>query len=105
MHPLVILTLLSVLGVFALFVALAFHLRAIIRELEAIGGPITMFRLPANYLGKIRFGLRAIEVETGAIVPQVTRLNQGLMAILQGLKAIDSHLGETIKAVSGQKTT
>ncbi|MEO5761909.1 MAG: hypothetical protein ABIR28_06315 [Vicinamibacteria bacterium] len=105
MHPLVLLTILSLLGVAALFIALAYYLHGIIRELEAIGGPITMFRRPANYLAKIRYGLRAIEVETGGIVPQVTRLNQGLSSILQGLRAIDSHLSETIVAVSGQKTT
>ena len=102
MHPFVILTVLSVLGVVLLFVALAINLNAIILALEAIGGPTTRFRGPANYLSKIRLGLRAIEVETGGIVPQVTRLNQGLMAIGKGLRAIDSHLGATIESVSGQ---
>ncbi len=100
----VFLMLLSVIGAVALFVALALYLHAIIHELEAIGGPGTRFRRPVNYVSKIRLGLRAIEIETGAIVPQVTRLNKGLVAIGNGLGAIDSHLGDTIEAVSKQKT-
>ncbi len=104
MHAMVFLMLLSVIGAVALFVALALYLHAIIHELEAIGGPATRFRRPVNYVSKIRLGLRAIEVETGAIVPQVTRLNKGLTAIRNGLRAIDSNLGDVIDAVSKQKS-
>lgn len=93
----------SVVGVAALFVALALFLRAINQTLEDIGGPATRFRRPVNYLSKIRLGLRAIEVETGAIVPQVTRLNAGLAAIRDGLRAADANLGGVIGAVSSQK--
>jgi hypothetical protein len=102
LEPIVLLMLLSVIAVAALFVALALFLRAIIFELEAIGGPATRFRRPQNFLGKIRMGLRAIEVETGHIVPQVTKLNSGLTAIRDGLRAIDSNLGGAIAAVSKQ---
>jgi hypothetical protein len=94
---------LTALGAVALFVALAIFLRLIIRELEAIGGPSTRFRSPANFLGKIRLGLRAIEMETSGIVPQVTKLNGGLKAIRDGLRAIDDSLGGTIDAVTKQK--
>lgn len=97
------LMLVSVLGVVALFVALALFLRAINQTLEDIGGPATRFRKPVNYLSKIRLGLRAIEVETGGIVPQVTRLNAGLQAVRDGLRATDANLGATIAAVSRQK--
>ena len=64
----------------ALFVALALFLRAIDSELETIGGPATRFKAPANFLPKIRLGVRAIERQTDALAPQVTRLNGGLSA-------------------------
>jgi hypothetical protein len=102
MHPLVWLAILSVVGVAALFVALALFLNAICRELETIGGPATRFFAPVNYLSKIRLGVRAIERQTDAIVPQVTRLNAGLTAIRDGLVVADGHLASTIAAVSRQ---
>lgn len=102
MSPMVLLMVLSVLGASALFVALALFLFRIVRELEAIGGPATRFRRPTNYLSKIRLGLRAIEVETGHLAPQVTRLNAGLQGIRAGLVAIDGHLGGVIEGVSRQ---
>jgi hypothetical protein len=92
----------SVLGVAALFVALALFLRAIARELEEIGGPATRFRTPVNYLSKIRRGVRAIERQTDALGPHVTGLNTGLRAILDGLKAMDVNLAGLITAVSRQ---
>jgi hypothetical protein len=102
MNPLVLLTAVSVVGVAALFVALALFLAAICRTLEDIGGPATRFVAPVNYLSKIRLGVRAIERETDAIVPQVTRLNGGLAGIRDGLAAIDDNLGGAIQAVSRQ---
>jgi hypothetical protein len=102
MNVLVALTLVSVLGVAALFVALALFLRAISQELEEIGGPVTHFRIPADYLAKIRLGVRAIETQTAAIVPHVTRLNQGLAAVRDGLRAIDANLAGVIRAVARQ---
>lgn len=103
MNPMVLLTLLSVIGAAALFIALALFLFAIINELEAIGGPGSRFRRPVNYLAKIRLGVRAIEVETGHLAPQVTRLNGGLGAIRDGLRAIDKNLDGVITAVSQQR--
>jgi hypothetical protein len=102
MNPLVVLTLVSVLGVAALFLALAFFLRVIARTLEDIGGPATRFATPVNYLSKIRFGVRAIERQTDALAPYVTRLNAGLGAIRDGLKAVDANLAGLIAAVSRQ---
>lgn len=99
----VLLTALSVLGASALFIALALFLRPIIRELEDIGGPSTRFRQPANFLAKIRLGVRAIEVETGGLVPQVTKLNAGLTAIRDGLRGIDANLTGVIDGVSKQR--
>jgi hypothetical protein len=103
MNPLVVLAGLSVLGVAALFVALALFLRAIARELEEIGGPATRFAAPVNYLSRIRLGVRAIERQTDALGPHVTRLNGGLGAIRDGLRAVDGSLGGLAAAVSRQE--
>lgn len=93
----------TLIGVAALFIALALFVRAIVRELEEIGGPATRFVRPVNYLSKIRLGLRAIEVHTGYIAPQVTQLNQTLTSIRDGLRAIDGSLASVITNVQQQE--
>ena len=103
MNAFVILALLSVLGAAALFIALAVFLRAIDRALEDIGGPATRFGSPANYLAKIRLGVRAIERQTDALAPLVTKLDAGLNAIRDGLKAIDANLAGLISALTLQQ--
>jgi hypothetical protein len=102
MNAFVVLAILSLVGAAALFVALALFLRAIDRTLEEIGGPATRFVTPMNYLAKIRLGLRAIERQTDALAPYVTKLSAGLSAIRDGLKAIDGNLAGLIAAVSRQ---
>jgi len=102
MNTFVLLAVLSVVGAAALFIALALFLRAIDRVLEDIGGPATRFSMPMNYLSKIRLGVRAIEKQTAALGPSVTKLNAGLGAILGGLRAIDPNLAGLIAAVSRQ---
>ncbi len=97
MDAFVLLTLISVIGAAALFLALAVYLRLIVRELQAIGGT------PTSFLAKIRFGLRAIETATGALQPNVSKLNTGLTEVRDGLSGIDKNLGELIDAVSRQK--
>ena len=104
MNTMVLLTLLSVLAVAALFAALAVYLMKIINELEAIGGERkAAYGAPSSYLSKIRLGVRAIETQTGALAPQVTRLNEGLSAVRDGLRAIDRNLAGVIAAVSRQE--
>lgn len=103
MNVLVLLALVSLVGVAALFVALALFLRAIDATLEDVGGPATRFRAPSNYLAKIRLGVRAIERETDALAPYVTKVNGGLSAIRDGLKVIDGNLAGVITAVSRQR--
>ena len=98
----VLLMLLGAAGVMALFVALWVYLFQIIRTLEEIGGPATRFHKPSNYLAKIRLGLRAIEVETAHLAPEVTKLNVGLGAVRDGLRAIDANLAGVIEAVTKQ---
>ena len=102
MNAMVLLALISVVGAGALFVALALFLRAIDSELETIGGPATRFKAPANFLAKIRLGVRAIERQTDALAPQVTRLNGGLNAVRDGLWVIDGNLAMLIASVSKQ---
>ena len=102
MNAMVLLAVISVAGAAALFVALALFLRAIDGELETIGGPATRFVAPANYLAKIRLGVRAIERQTDALAPQVGRLNAGLTAIRDGLRAIDGNLARLIASISRQ---
>lgn len=99
----VVLMWITTIGVVALFVALALYLVAVNRELEQIGGPATRFFRPVNYLSKIRLGVRAIEVQTGHIAPQVTALNATLTAIRDGLRAIDTGLATTIDCVLKQE--
>lgn len=91
-----LLTLLTALEVLALVAALVAYLVGIVRVLERIGGT------PTSLLAKIRFGVRAIEQETAALAPEVTRLNEGLEAIAGGLKAVDDHLAGTVAAVASQ---
>lgn len=102
MSPFVLLMTLTAIGVWALFLCLAGFLLRIAMTLEDVGGPGTRFRNPVNYLSKIRLGVRAIEVQTGAIVPQVTRLNDNLKQVRGGLGAIVGNLDGVIAGVSAQ---
>jgi len=92
-----LLTVLTALAVLALVAALVVYLVRIIGALERIGGT------PTSLLAKIRLGVRAIEQETGALAPEVTRLNQGLAAIAGGLRAVDDHLAASVAAVTRQE--
>ena len=103
MNTFVVLMIVTLIGVAALFIALALFVRAIVRELEEIGGPATRFVRPVNYLSKIRLGLRAIERADGHIAPQVTQLNQTLTSIRDGLRAIDASLAGVIAHVQRQE--
>jgi hypothetical protein len=98
----VVLAAASVLGVWALFIALVLFLRQISATLEDIGGPATRFFRPSNFLGSIRLGVRAIETQTAALGPAVTQLNGGLSAVRDGLKVIDGNLAGVIEGASSQ---
>ncbi|MGI8912850.1 MAG: hypothetical protein ACR2JY_03490 [Chloroflexota bacterium] len=86
------LAVLSALQVLAFAGALVSYLRRIVANLESIGG------LPASYLAKISFGVRAIEKETSHLAPQVTQLNAGLVMLGGKLAVVDGHLA----AVAGK---
>lgn len=96
MSPMVWLAIASVVAVAALFIALAVFLVLILRELGPTGGSST------SYLGKIRLGLRAIEIETGHIPNEVTKLNGGLKQIAGGLGVVDGNLGRLAAALQRQ---
>ncbi len=81
-----ILTFLTALLVIVFFLVLAYGLIKISSMLRSIGGT------PTSYLAKLRFGLRAIDSETGHLTPQVVKLNDGLNQISDGLKSVDQHL-------------
>ncbi len=103
MNTMTLLALLSVVGAAALFIALALFLHNISLELEAIGGMKKRdYGLPSSFLSKIRLGVRAIEVQTGGLAPEVIKLNGGLSAVRDGLGVIDSNLDGVITAVSAQ---
>lgn len=103
MNAFTLLALLSVVAASALFIALALFLFAITNTLETIGGESKSYGAKASFLSKIRLGVRAIEVQTGAIAPQVTTLNGTLTSIRDGLVAVDGNLGGLITAVSRQE--
>ena len=103
MNTMVLLAVVSALAWAALFLALAVYLLKIIAELEQIGGERKGYGAQSSYLSKIRLGVRAIETQTGALAPQVTRLNAGLTAVRDGVGVIDTNLGGLIAAVSRQE--
>lgn len=90
------LTILSALQVLAFVGALIAFLGRIVSALERIGGS------PASSLAKVSFGVRAIEKETSHLAPQVTRLNQGLVALGGKLGVVDAHLGSVAKNLTGE---
>jgi hypothetical protein len=92
----------TVIAVLALVAVLITFLARIIKALESIGGEPIGYTWRSSYLGKIAFGVRAIETQTGHLGPEVTQLNAGLTAAGEGLRSIDGHLVRTIDAVGRQ---
>lgn len=103
MSTIITLTLISAIGAAALFIALVVYLWLIVPELERIGGKARGYGEQASYLSKIRMGLRAIETQTGALPREATRLNDGLVAVRDGLLGVDANLAGLIGAVSRQE--
>lgn len=102
MNTFTLLALLSVTAASALFIALVIFLIKISATLEGVGGKTRVYGEPSSYLSKIRLGVRAIEVHTGHLAPQVTKLNEGLTAVRGGMVAIDNNLAGAIEAVVRQ---
>jgi len=89
----VLLVTLTCLAAVLLLVVVAVNLVRIIHALEWIGGT------PVSWLAKIRWGLRAIETETGLLAPLVTNLNTGLGALDGGLRQVESDLSTAVAAL------
>jgi hypothetical protein len=73
-----LLVILTVLEIVLVVAVLAIYLIVVTRRLANV----------SRYLGKIAFGVRAVETQTGAIGPAVLRINQTLKEIEQALGPI-----------------
>jgi len=91
-----LLTLLTAALVLIVLLVVAIGLIKISTVLRSIGGT------PTSFLAKLRLGLRAIQMETSHLTPQVVKLNEGLSEIAGGLQAIDKNLVATINAAVKQ---
>ena len=89
----VLLVMLTCLAAVLLLVVVAINLIRINHQLEWIGGK------PVSWLAKIRFGLRAIETETGQLAPLVTNLNTGLGALDGGLRQVETDLRAAVTSL------
>jgi len=89
---------LTCLAAVLLLVVVAANLVRIIHALEWIGGT------PVSWLAKIRFGLRAIETQTGLLAPLVTNLNTGLGALDGGLRQVENDLSAAVAALRKGKS-
>ena len=89
---------LTCLAAVVLLVVVAINLIRINHALEWIGGK------PVSWLAKIRFGLRAIETETGQLAPLVTNLNTGLGALDGGLRQVESDLRAAVTSLRSGKS-
>lgn len=97
-----LLTFITALAVLALVLVLVAFLTRIVATLNSISGEPTGYSSRQSYVGKIAFGVRAIEMQTSHLGPEVTQLNAGLSAAADGLGSIDGHLMRTIENVVGQ---
>ena len=89
----VLLVTLTCLAAVLLLVVVAVNLIRINTALGMIGGK------PFSWLAKIRFGLRAIETETGQLAPLVTNLNTGLGALDGGLRQVETDLRAAVTSL------
>ncbi|CAN5491197.1 hypothetical protein BH20VER3_BH20VER3_07430 [soil metagenome] len=89
---------LTCLAAVLLLVVVAVNVIRINRALFSIGGT------PTSWLAKIRFGLRAIETETGQLAPLVTNLNTGLGALDGGLRQVEQDLQTAVTALREGKS-
>lgn len=101
-------TVLTIVAILVLVAVLVVGLVQIDGTLERIGGGTRAYMGEnmddvLSLLAKARWGVRAIEVQTSTIAPEVTRLNEGLGAIDAGLAEIRDGVGALIVAVKEQE--
>jgi hypothetical protein len=100
----ILLTLVSVALIAIFFAVLVIGVILIAGTLEQIGGGRSSFysgRL--SDLGRIAFGVRAIEQQTSHLGPSLTRLNESLTRTGEGLGRIDATLAEATEALKRQR--
>jgi hypothetical protein len=88
------LAVLSALEVVAFAGVLLYFLRRLVFALDAIGGA------PDSYSARIRFGLRAIETQTGHLPKHVGQLNEQLETLAEKTGAIDAAMGDVASALA-----
>lgn len=104
----ILLTVLTIVLILALVAVLVIGLVKIDGTLERIGGGsgASMGENMGDFLSllaKARWGVRAIETQTSAIAPQVTRLNEGLTGLDAGLSEIRDSVSGVVDAVKRQE--
>ncbi|MGP1398066.1 MAG: hypothetical protein ACTS3R_21370 [Inquilinaceae bacterium] len=92
-----LLTFVSAVGALTFLAVVALALVRIVAALESIGGR------GDSYLTKLRFGLRAIERETGHLPAAAPTVNAGLAATATGLMAVNDTLGGLREALEAQE--
>lgn len=104
-----LLMVLTTLAAVVLLVALAYFAGNIAKTLEAIGAsePSLSNRggQARSLLSRIWFGLRAIDTQVAALVPQVTRLNNNLERLAEGMTTLKGALKDALEAVENQRRT
>ncbi len=101
----IILAVLSAIAAVALLLVLAILATKIAETLESIGQqePSVAHRGHMSFLSKIALGVRAIEGQTNSLAPQVTKLNEDLPTLANGLVAIRDRLTSIRTRVQNQK--
>lgn len=97
-----LLTVSTIVLILLLVAVLVIGLVRILRLLESIGGSSRGYTRGPSLLSKARWGVRAIERQTAAIEPEVTKLNNGLGALDQKLATLASRFTSLLEAVEGQ---
>lgn len=102
----VLLMVLTMLAAVVLLVALVYFAANIADTLEAIGSrelsSTNRGGEPRSLLSRIWFGVRAIDVQVAALVPQATKLNENLEQLAGGMTALKGALKGALDAVEEQ---
>lgn len=97
-----LLTVSTIVLILILVAVLVIGLVKIIGALESIGGASRGFTHKPSLLSKARWGVRAIEKQTEAIGPEVTKLNNGLGALDGTLETVTARFTALLEAVERQ---
>lgn len=98
----ILLTVLTIVLILLLVAVLVIGLVQIIGTLESIGGASRGYESSPSLLSKARWGVRAIEQQTAAIGPEVTKLNNGLGALDNTLETLAARVTALLEAVERQ---